>query len=129
MYILLIILANLILVTAISAQTPEQINLTTVYATSLRGIYVFSETDYNHLDIALAKYYKLNLGYIINDPALKQKLINEFIEDARTKGYKIPKKVKPTNYFEPYEFILDLPIAINKYGYIIPNLENKKNTI
>jgi hypothetical protein len=78
------------------------------------------EGEENSLDIVLSLYYNISYSDIYQDSHLKQKLIDEFIEDVKVKGYKVPKKVKAKNYFEPYEFILDLEVHFDKKGNIIP---------
>lgn len=91
------------------------------HASSLREMYGKNqEGEENSLDMVLSLYYDIKYSYIYQDPHLKQKLINEFIEDVKEKGYKVPKKVKVKNYFEPYEFILDLEVHLDKRGNIIP---------
>lgn len=91
------------------------------HASSLREMYGKSQNgEDNSLDMVLSQYYKINYSYIYQDSHLKQKLIYEFIEDVKEKGYKTPKKVKTKNYFEPYEFILDLEVHLDKKGNIIP---------
>ena len=96
-------------------------NNTISHAKSLREMYGYNQDGQsNNLDMILSLYYKITYSYIYKDPHLKQKLIDEFLEDVKEKGYKVPKKVKVKNYFEPYEFILDLPIHLDKKGNIIP---------
>lgn len=91
------------------------------HASSLREMYGKNqEGEENSLDMVLSLYYDIKYSDIYQDPNLKQKLINEFIEDVKEKGYKVPKKVKVKNYFEPYEFILDLEVHLDKKGNIIP---------
>lgn len=74
----------------------------------------------NNFEMILALYYDIKYAHIAKDPVLKQKLIDEFLEDIKEKGYKVPKKIKSSDYFEPYNYILDLPVYLNKAGNIIP---------
>ena len=129
-----IALTNLAIIAAVStttisvAQAPktstsiaEGKNSTVVYAGSLRQMYGLNEDGReNDLDMILSLYYDIKYAYVAKDPVLKQKLIDEFIQDLKDNGYKVPKKVKAADYFEPYNFILDLPVYLNKAGHIIP---------
>ena len=99
----------------------EEKKSTIVHAGSLLEMYGYEEQGQeNSLDKILSHYYNVKLSYIKTDPDLKQKLINEYLEAVKEKGYKLPKKIKSTDYFEPYKFILDLQVYFNKAGYIIP---------
>jgi hypothetical protein len=132
--ILKIALTNLAIIAAVStttfvsAQAPKttasisnEKNSTVVYAGSLRQMYGLNEDGVeNNLDIILSLYYDVKYAYVAKDPVLKQKLIDEFLQDLKDNGYKVPKKVKAADYFEPYNFILDLPVYLNKAGNIIP---------
>lgn len=91
------------------------------YATSLNDLYEYKEEyEYlNRLDFVLSSYFKIKYSIIINDPYLKEKLVYEFLELCRDKGYKIPKKIKSKDFFNPFDFILDLKINFNKEGEII----------
>ena len=105
--------------TTISLKEDKQ--STVVYASSLREMYGMSEDGReNNFEMILANYYDIKYAHIAKDPVLKQKLIDEFLEDIKEKGYKVPKKIKSADYFEPYNFILDLPVYLNKAGNIIP---------
>lgn len=96
-------------------------NSTMVYASSLREMFV-SETDDDTyvFEIAIAGYYNIKLSKVINDPELKSKLIYGIVEDMKKNGYELPRKKKNRDFFEPYKFILDLPVYYNMSGYIIP---------
>ena len=105
--------------TTISVKEDKQ--STVVYASSLREMYGMSEDGReNNFEMILALYYDIKYAHIAKDPVLKQKLIDEFLEDIKEKGYKVPKKIKSVDYFEPNNFILDLPVYLNKAGNIIP---------
>jgi len=124
----LAIIAAVSTTTIVAAQAPktstsiaEGKNSTVVYAGSLRQMYGLNEDGReNDLDMILSLYYDIKYAYVAKDPVLKQKLIDEFIQDLKDNGYKVPKKVKAADYFEPYNFILDLPVYLNKAGHIIP---------
>ena len=129
-----IALTNLAIIAAVSTTTivsaqapktsvsvPNEKNSTVAHAGSLREMYGYTEDGReNNLDAVLSYYYDVNYSYISKDPVLKQKLIDEFLQDLKEKGYKVPKKVKSSDYFEPYNYILDLPVYLNKAGFIIP---------
>jgi hypothetical protein len=105
--------------TQVSASNEKQ--STVVYASSLREMYGFNEDGLeNNFEMILALYYDIQYAHIAKDPVLKQKLIDEFLTEIKAKGYKVPKKIKAADYFEPYMFILDLPVYLNKAGFIIP---------
>lgn len=93
---------------------------TVVHASSLREMFV-SETDDETFvfEIAIAGYFNVRLNYVTTDPELKNKLIKGILEDLSKNGYELPKKQKNKDYFEPYKFILDLPVYFNKTGYMI----------
>jgi hypothetical protein len=100
--------------------TAGQLKLTAM-AEEKKSMYGYDEQGMeNSLDKVLSYYYNVKLYYVETDPDLKQKLINEYLEAVKEKGYKLPKKIKSTDYFEPYKFILDLQVYFNKAGYIIP---------
>jgi len=104
-----------------SISVTEDKQSTVVFASSLREMYGMSEDGReNNFEMILANYYDIKYAHIAKDPVLKQKLIDEFLEDIKEKGYKVPKKIKSADYFEPYIFILDLPVYLNKAGNIIP---------
>lgn len=109
----------------------QSINIeSNTHASSLREMYGKNqEGEENSLDMVLSIYYDIKYSHIYQDPHLKQKLINEFIEDVKDKGYKVPKKVKVKNYFEPYEFILDLEVHLDKKGNIIPYAKELTSSI
>jgi len=128
-------LAKLVLIVAISTttvlsaqnQSPAQVKIeqenksTVVHASSLREMYGYSdEGRENNLDVVLSLYYDIKYAHIVKDPALKEKLVYEFLDDLRENGYKVPKKVKAVDYFEPFNFILDMKVYFNKAGVIIP---------
>jgi hypothetical protein len=109
----------LTLTSAYSQSTNNEID-DHIFASSLNELYPYDEDfPINKLDFVLSMQFNINYSMVTNDSHLKQKLINELLEQITTKGYKIPKKIKVKNYFEPYEFILDLPIYFNKQGHII----------
>lgn len=86
---------------------------------SLRQMIGEEASEVYQLEQGLSAYFNLGVGKIYNDPEFKQKLIDEFIEDVKLAGYKLPKKVKK-DYFEPYLFILDLEIYFDERRNIIP---------
>jgi len=86
---------------------------------SLRQMIGEETSEVYQLEQGLSAYFNLGVGKIYNDPEFKQKLIDEFIEDVKLAGYKLPKKVKK-DYFEPYLFILDLEIYFDERRNIIP---------
>lgn len=92
-----------------------------IYATSLNDLYEYKEEhEYlNRLDLILSSYFKIKYATIENDPYLKEKLVYEFLYLCREKGYKVPKKIKSKDFFNPFDFILDLKINFNKEGEII----------
>ena len=94
---------------------------TVVFASSLRELHgVDADGEENSFDMILSLYFDVNLNYILQDPGLKEKLVTEFLESMKENGYKLPKKIKNTDYFEPYKYILDLPVYFNKAGFVIP---------
>lgn len=128
-------LAKLALIAAISTssllvaqnQSSAQVKIeqekksTVVHASSLREMYGYNdEGRENNLDVVLSLYYDIKYAHIAKDPVLKEKLVYEFLDDLRENGYKVPKKVKADDYFEPFNFILDMKVYLNKAGLIIP---------
>jgi hypothetical protein len=99
----------------VSAQSTE----TSPAFASLRQLIVDDVNETYQLEQGLSAYFNLSVGKIYNDPEFKQKLIDEFMEDVKLAGYKLPKKVKK-DYFEPYLFLLDLEIYFDKKRNIVP---------
>lgn len=120
--LIIVIITTLVSITTNSVIGQSSItNNTNSHAKSLREMYGHNKDgEENSLDMILSLYYNISYSNIYQDPYLKQKLIDEFLYDVKERGYKVPKKVKVKNYFEPYEFILDLPVHFNKKGDIIP---------
>lgn len=85
---------------------------------SLRQMIGEEVSEAYQLEQGLSAYFNLSVSKIYNDPEFKQKLIDEFIEDVKLAGYKLPKKVK-RNYFEPYLFLLDLEIYFDENRNIL----------
>lgn len=98
----------------------SQIYSQTVYATSLNTMYpqLEGEEYADRLNMTLSKHFDIKYGQINSDPWLKQKLIDELIDDILKAGYKLPKK-KSKDYFNPYLFLLDLPINLDNKGNIL----------
>lgn len=103
----------------------SQIYSQSVYATSLNTMYpqLEGEEYADRLDIVLSKYYNITYVQVNSDPWLKQKLIDEFLDDVVKAGYKLPKK-KSKDYFNPYLFLLDLPINLDNKGNILDMKES-----
>ena len=91
-----------------------------ILATSLHQLYPQTEEEIyaDRLDVVLSKYFKIKYGQINSDPYLKQKLIDELLDEVVEAGYKLPKK-ESKDYFNPYLFILDLPINFDNKGNIL----------
>lgn len=119
--LILTILTIIVSITTNSVMGQTSMTSTNSHAKSLREMYGYNQDgEENSLDMILSLYYNISYSFVYQDPHLKQKIIDEFLDDVKERGYKVPKKVKVKNYFEPYEFILDLPIHFDKKGNIIP---------
>jgi len=97
-----------------------QIYSQTVYASSLNQLYPPLENEIyaERLDMVLSKHFDIKYSQVSQDPWLKQKLIDELIDDIQKAGYKLPKK-KSKDYFNPYLFLLDFPINFDNKGKIL----------
>lgn len=96
-------------------------NSTTPFAGSLRDLCGYSAEGHEYsFNTVLCLYYKIETNMLDYDPELKMQLIRSFLTEAEGKGYKLPRKIRNADPFDPYNYILDLHIYYNRAGYIIP---------